>query len=187
MKDKIKEAFNEFNPEEDQKQKMFYKIKDEVEDLENKHRIPFQKLIIALASLIMIIFIAMPVLASKSSYIYDLMYLVSPSVAQSFMPIEKSHIDNNIKMEVVSASIYENQVEVYITMKDLIENRIDETTDLYDSYSINRPFDSGASCEKVGFDKNTGTVTFLIIINEWGNKEIKGDKITFTVGEFLNL
>ena len=89
-------------------------------------------------------------------------------------------------MEVLSANIHENIAEMYITMQDLTGNRIDETTDLYDSYSIKRPFDSSAHCELVGFDKSTKTATFLITIEEWGNKDITGDKITFSVNEFLS-
>ena len=71
-------------------------------------------------------------------------------------------------------------------MQDLTGDRIDGTTDLYDSYSINRPFDSSASCQRVGYDEKTKTATFLISITEWGNQKITGDKITFSVKEFLS-
>jgi hypothetical protein len=79
-----------------------------------------------------------------------------------------------------------NIAEIYITMQDLTGERIDETTDLYDSYSINRPFDSSASCQRVGYDEKTKTATFLITIYEWGTQKIAGDKITFSVKEFLS-
>ena len=36
-------------------------------------------------------------------------------------------------MEVISINIHENEAQIYITMQDLIGDRIDETTDLNDS------------------------------------------------------
>lgn len=58
--------------------------------------------------------------------------------------------------------------------------------EIYDSFSINRPFDSTAVCELAGFDVSAKKATFLITMNEWGNKNIEGDKITFSVREFLS-
>ncbi len=130
--------------------------------------------------------VAVPVLAATVDPVYRFMYTVSPGAAQFFMPVQKSDEDNDIKMEVVSAYIHDNAAEIYITMQDLTGERIDETTDLYDSYSINRPFDSSASCRRIRYDKETKTVTFLITINEWGHQNIIGDKITFSVKEFLS-
>ena len=116
----------------------------------------------------------MPALAARVEPIYELMYMISPTIAQFFMPVQKSDEDNGVKMEVVSAHIHDNVAEIYIIMQDLTKSRIDETTDLFDSYSINRPFDSSSHCESVGYDKNTKTATFLITIDEWGNKDIAG-------------
>lgn len=146
----------------------------------------FRKPVIALVTICLCLTIAMSALAATVEPIYELMYMVSPTIAQFFMPVQKSDKDNGIKMEVVSAYIHDNVAEIYITMQDLMQNRIDETTDLFDSYSINRPFDSSAHCERVGYDESTKTATFLITIEEWGTKDIKGDKITFTVREFLS-
>ncbi len=146
----------------------------------------FRKPIFVLVSICLCISFAMPVLAANVEPIYQLMYMVSPSVAQFFMPVRKSDEDNGIKMEVISAYVHDNIAEIYITMQDLTEDRIDETTDLFDSYSINCPFESSAYCECVGYNESTKTATFLITIKEWGIKEISGDKITFTVREFIS-
>lgn len=127
-----------------------------------------------------------PALAASVEPIYQLMYMVSPSIAQFYMPVQESDEDNGIKMEVVSSYIHDNIAEIYITMQDLTGDRIDETTDLYDSYSINRPFDSAATCQQVGYDEQTKTATFLISITEWQKQRIEGDKITFSVKEFLS-
>lgn len=152
----------------------------------SKKIILFRKSVVVIISLCICMSLAMPALAATVEPIYQLMYLVSPSIAQFFIPVQKTDEYNGIKMEVVSAYIHDNIAEIYITMKDLTENRIDSTTDLFDSYSINRSFDSSASCQSVGYDENTKTATFLITINEYGNKKLEGSKITFTVKEFLS-
>lgn len=146
----------------------------------------WRKPAIAFVCIFLCTFLVIPTLAATVKPIYQLMYMVSPSVAQFFMPVQKSDVENGIKMEVVSAYIHENKAEIYITMQDLTEDRIDKTTDLYDSYSINRPFDSSVHCERVGYDENTKTATFLITIKEWGKHNIKGNKLTFSVKEFLS-
>lgn len=146
----------------------------------------FRKPTIVVLSACLCMTLAVPVLAATVEPIHELMYMVSPAIAQLFVPVQKTDEDNGIKMEVVSAYIHENVAEIYITMQDLTSDRIDETTDLFDSYTIERPFDSSAYCQRVGYDESTKTATFLITIEEWGSKNIKGDKITFTVREFLS-
>lgn len=147
----------------------------------------FRKPAIAFVSICICLSFAVPALAANVEPIYRLMYIVSPQVAQFFMPVQKADEDNGIKMDVISAYIHDNIAEVYITMQDLTDkNRVDATTDLFDSYSINRPFDSAAHCERVGYDAGTKTATFLITIEQLDNKNIVGDKITFSVREFLS-
>ena len=146
----------------------------------------FLKPVTAVIAICICMSLAVPTLAATAEPVYRLMYAVSPSIAQFFMPVQKSDEDNGIKMEVVSAYIRGNAADIYITMQDLTGDRIDGTTDLNDSYSINRPFSSLASCQRVGYDEKTKTATFLISITEWGNRKIAGDKITFSVGEFIS-
>ena len=101
--------------------------------------------------------------------------------------IQLSCEDNGIKMEVLSAAVYENEAAIYISLQGLTDqNRIDETTDLFDSYHIKRAFDSSASCSRVAFDEEPGIATFLINISQWNDQEIGGDKITFYFTEFLS-
>lgn len=146
----------------------------------------FQKPAIILGLVCVCLFCSLPAWAASVEPVYQMMYLISPKIAQFFMPVQKADESDGIRMEVVSAFIHENIAEIYVTMQDLTGRRIDATTDLYDSYSINRPFDSSAYCERVGFDADTQTATFLIRIDEWGGQDIEGDKITFSVREFLS-
>jgi hypothetical protein len=185
----FKEEYKHMSDQVHPSDKLINQVIEAAHSNENKKSmkiILFRKPMIAIISLCICMSLAIPVLAATVEPIYQLMYLVSPSIAQFFIPVQKTDEDNGIKMEVVSAYIHDNIAEIYITMKDLTENRIDSTTDLFDSYSINRSFDSAASCQNVGYDENTKTATFLITINEYGNKQIEGNKITFSVKEFLS-
>lgn len=46
-------------------------------------------------------------------------------------------------------------------MQDLTGDRIDETMDLFDSYQINRPFDSSGACRLAGYDAQQKAAAFL--------------------------
>ena len=150
-------------------------------------RISFKRAVALVAAIILCITISVPVLAATVDPIYLMVYRVSPSLAQMLKPVQLSCEDNGIKMEVLSAAVYENEAAIYISLQDLTDqNRIDETTDLFDSYRINRGFDSSASCSRVSFNEETGIATFLINISQWNDQEIGGDKITFYFTEFLS-
>ena len=100
-------------------------------------------------------FITLPVLASNTT-IFQLMYLVSPELAQRFVPVQMWDESQGIRMEVVSASIQGNKAQIYITMQDMEGDRIDASTDLFDSYNIWANAGSSiGGCEKVGFDEET--------------------------------
>lgn len=185
----FRKQYNELNRQVSPNENLLKDTVDKINNFNKKYDNKvylFRKPSIVLASLCLCLAISIPALAATVEPMYQLMYRVSPTIAQFFMPIQKSDEDNGIKMEVVSAYIHDNVAEIYITMQDLEEQRIDETTDLFDSYSINRPFDSVAHCERIGYDESTKTATFLITIEEWDKKDISGDKITFTVREFLS-
>lgn len=185
----FKEKYRKINEQIYPGQELVNKIIDSINEPKRaakKAEIPFLKPVAILAILIVLVITVTPVLAANVPGVYQLMYHVSPTAAQFFMPVQKSCEDNGIKMEVAAAYIHDNVAEIYITMQDLTGKRVDKTTDLYDSYSINRPFDSSATCELIGYDDATRTATFLISITEWGNKKITGDKITFSVREFIS-
>ena len=101
-------------------------------------------------------------LAAASSTGYQVMYAVSPQATQFFTPVQRADEDQGIRMEVESASVHGNTVEVYVSFQDLEGSRIDGTTDLYDSYSLGRPFSSAGGCLFYRFDEETGKAGFLI-------------------------
>lgn len=127
--------------------------------------------------------------ANFSPSVYNLMQDVSPEVAQFFSPVRKSCENNGIQMEVISAYIHEGTAEVYISMQDLTGDRIDETIDLFDSYDIRSHFDIIGHCERIGYDADSKTATFLVTVTQHTNgKEVnlKGRKIKFSVKSFLS-
>jgi hypothetical protein len=139
------------------------------------------------ASLAVCFTLAVPAMAAADVQVaYEILYAVSPKIAQELKPVRMSCEDDGIKMEVISAYINGDKAEIYISMQDMTDDRIDETTDLFDSYSINRPFSSSGTCERISYDEETNIATFLISITQWGQKEIGGEKITFTVDKFLS-
>lgn len=141
----------------------------------------------SLAAAILLCFtLSISALAATVDPVYQALFNISPGVAQTLKPVKLSCEDQGIRMEVLSAAIYENEAAIYISLQDLIDDRIDETTDLFDSYRINRPFASVASCSFVSFDEETGTATFLIHISQLNNEKIEGEKITFSFSELLS-
>ena len=163
---------------------------NKVKNLSNTNNNKFIRVLLKPAVVMMTLimtYCSMPVLAANVPVIYDLMYQVSPSVAQYFIPVQKTCESNGIEMEVVSAYIKNDTAQVYITLKDLKGNRIDDTTDLNDSYKINRAFDCTIGhCENIGYDKKTGKATFLITITNNENKNITGEKLTFMMSNFIS-
>ncbi len=122
--------------------------------------------------------LTVPVLAASVEPVYELIYLVSPSAAQFFVPVQKSDTNNGIKMEVVSADIRGDTARIYITMQDLIGDRVDETIDLYDSYDIRLPFDGTGFFAGRWVTIQYPDSDLLITIKTDGQK-IAGKKITF--------
>lgn len=141
----------------------------------------------AMAACFCLVFsLAVPVMAASIPAFYDMLYAISPAAAQFFKPVQLSCEDNGIRMEVVATYIHEDTAEIYISMQDLEGTRLDETVDLFDSYQINSPFDYTGHCKLSNYDPDTQTAIFLITIEQWNEQNIIGDKLTFSIREFLS-
>lgn len=143
---------------------------------------------VAVFAAIMVFFaLSVPVLAAaRFEPAYDVLYRLFPAIAQKLKPVDMSCEDNGIRFEVISAYVENNEAVIYVSVQDLLADRIDETTDLFDSYSINTPFDCSSSCANIGYDAETKTATFLISITQMNEQDIVGDKITFRVQQMLS-
>ena len=71
-----------------------------------------------------------------SSSAYEALYTFFPGAAEFFSPVNESCVDNGIEMCVKAIYVHDDSADIYISMKDLTGDRIDETTDLFDSYEI---------------------------------------------------
>lgn len=138
------------------------------------------------AVLLICLCFAVPALAVNSPSIYRLMYAVSPSIAQFFVPVQKSCEYDGIRMEVVSVYVHDDTAEIYLTMQDLSGDRVDASIDLYDSYNLNIPFDNLGTCRQVGYEADTKTAIFLIRISTMDGSPIPGEKVTFSISCFLS-
>ena len=142
----------------------------------------------ALAAAILLAFaLSVPALAAADyEPAYKLLYSLSPAIAQGLKPVRMVSEDQGIVVEVVSALVEGSEAKVYLSVRDLVGGRIDETADLFDSYDINAPFGCSGYCENVGFDPQTKTATFLVSISQYdesgADRDIAGDKITSACG-----
>ena len=122
---------------------------------------------------------------AENDFAYDTMYRISPAIAQKLKPVHESCIDKGIKLEVESAVIEDNEAKMLVSLKDVEGNRIDATTDLFDSYDIRSPYDQACGCAYHGFDEETGKATFFLDISNMNREPIAGDKITFVVSKIM--
>lgn len=124
--------------------------------------------------------------AAGSMTAYDVLSGIYPEVAAKLMPVKISCDDGGIRMEVEGVSVQKDSAYVYISMQDLEGNRIDDTIDLFDSYSIHTNADQVGNCTLVSYDQEIGKATFLITVQQMGGRPIEGSAMTFSVSKFLS-
>ncbi len=115
----------------------------------------------------------------------EMLYAFFPSAVQAFTPVQLSCEYDGIKMEVISAEIDGDEAQVYISMQDLEDDRIDRSIDLFDSGNIRTPHDVSGSCQKIGFDEETKTAFFLVYLKHTNGENFRKDKVTFSVSQAL--
>ncbi len=183
MTTQFKDRYQEWNEKVQPSGELLGRLLSEIP--EEPHRRRWGRGVAAAAALLLAVNISLPVLAGTVPGIYELMYLVSPAVAQFYKPVQMADEYDGIRMEVVATYIHEETAEIYITFQDLEGDRLDETTDLYDSYSIHTSGSAIGSCQKVGYDPESRTLTYLITVTQEEGRKIEGEKLTFSVGGYL--
>lgn len=110
-----------------------------------------------------------------------LVALVSPEVAVMLQPIDMNSEYDGIKMEVIAAMNDDEMAVIYVTLQDLIGERIDETIDLYNySFTGGRMF----TTEMVYFDEQTKMATLRIQGN--GGEKLNNKKMNLSIDSFLS-
>lgn len=160
----------------------------EAESAFYQKKTPHHKRWLAAACICLCLFCLVPAFATTASgFGYELLYAISPGIAQRLKPVNISCVDKGIEMNVVAAEIKGEKANILVSMRDTIGARLDETTDLFDSYDIHTPYDQMGGCSLVDYDKETNTATFMLEIEQLHHVLIPGDKITFSVGQLLSL
>lgn len=145
-----------------------------------------KKIIALAATLVVLLVCAIPVAAAPVSRpAYDLLYAVSPQLAQKMKPVQRSDVKDGIQMEVISADVKDDTAEILVAFKDLESDRIDGTTDLFDSFTIRTPYDSMGTCRFEHYDSETGVAVYMVLLQNMNEKKYAGSKITFSVRELL--
>jgi len=159
-----------------------YDIYNEVTNRINtrKYKLDFKKGIL-MTTIAFFCIITISVAAATIPSFNKLLYIVSPEIAGLLQDVSSSSENNGIRMEVVAAMNDNEMAVIYVTMQDLIDNRIDETLDIYDfSLTGGKMFNS----QIVHFDEETGVATLRIQVN--GGKSLNGKILGFNVDSFLS-
>lgn len=152
-----------------------------------RRRINVRTAVALVAAVLVCMLVSLPVLAASDvDYAYEIVYMVSPEIAQKLKPVNARCVDNGVEMQVTGAHIVGDQALIYINMTDLEGDKFDGTIDLYDSCDINTPYDCYGTCSFVAYDEATRTASFLVSIGNMNKEPMPGDKITFSVGCFLS-
>lgn len=172
----IKKALNTINTPE-------YDIGLEVEKKIKSHKYPMssKKSISVALAVCLCLMLSVGVMAATIPSFRNLLSIVTPDIALMLQPVEISSEDNGIKMEVVAAMNDDEMAVIYVTMQDLLGNRIDETLDIY-QYSLTgaRTF----NCQIVNYDEKTKTATLRMEAN--GGEKLNGKKVSFRIDSFLS-
>lgn len=185
----FKEEYRRYNEAIRPAKALVEEMKDEVrqrEEVRRSVRLRIVRDVFAAAAACICIFVGIPTLAANIDPIYSIMYRVSPKLAQQFRLVQTWDEDQGIRMEVAAVYIEGGEIQAYITLQDLEGDRIDETTDLNDSYSLLSSVDTygGGGYAPVSYDAETGKATFLVMQGQF-EEDIKGEKVTFSLRELL--
>ena len=162
---------------------------DFIADAEVNARRRIRKFPIVLAAVLLCMALTVSALAAADvEPVYNFLYQLSPAIAQKLKPVRMSCVDSGIELEVISANIEDNAAQVYLALRDLEGDRVDETTDLFDSWSFHTPFDSANTCTLESYDASTHTATFYVLMTAADGADIRPEdgKVTFSVREFLS-
>jgi len=127
--------------------------------------------------------------AAGNENAFQVVYEMFPDIAMNLVTINESCEDNGIKMSVEGINIEGDTADVYISLQDVSGNRIDETTDLFDSYDIRTgedyQGDRMAGCSFVNYDEESKKATFLLSITNMQGTPMSNDKVTFLLSKIL--
>lgn len=180
MNEKAKNLYEGITNIEDDLIEAAYSYKEPVH-----HKKTVKRIIAAAACLCICAVASLPVMAaSGSDFAYDKLYSFAPGIAQKMKPVNEVCVDQGIELKVVSVNVENNRADILVSLKDVEENRINGTVDLFDSYGIHAAGNTVNGCSFVEFDYSTKTAYFLLDIEQDGIKPF-GNKVTFSLDRIL--
>jgi len=150
-----------------------------------KKHFTLRKAVAAFAMIVLVFAISVPTLAVINfEPAYDLLYLLSPTIAQQLKPVQMSCEDNGIKFEVISANVEGDEATIFVSVQDLEGERIDGTTMLIPGFSPDAFSEAQIVCRNISYASKARTATFLITIKQWDG--FAGEKLTIRVWGLWN-
>lgn len=148
----------------------------------SSHRFPLRRAALAGAAAALFL-CAVPAAAAVWDPAYQFFYQIAPAAAQFFQPVQERCTDQGITLSVSAVRVEGDTAQAYLTLSG---GTVDETTDLFDSWSFHLPFDQTGTCERVAWDAETGTVTFLCTTKTLDGSPIPtGGKMTVSLRQLL--
>lgn len=139
---------------------------------------------IALAmACVLILSVTTSAMAASSPEFNKWLYRFLPDIAMYLRPVNMSCEDQGIRMEVQAIYVEGDSADILVSVQDLTGDRLDGTTDLFDSYYIDTPGGASAGCHHIEYDEETRTNTFYIHYRS--EHAITQDKITFSFSQLL--
>lgn len=162
-------------------------VEEAAQPMAARRRVPLKRIAALAAALLLMLSCSVSALAAADvEPAYELLYAVSPALAQTLKPVRMAAEDNGIRMEVVSARVEGDTALIYLSLRDLTGSRIDATTDLFDSLLIRRTFDSSNTIQLDHYDEETGTAYYLYQMTQLNGRDIRGKKVTVSLSRFLS-
>lgn len=173
---KKKDLFNSFKsikPNDRQKSKMLNEILNHKEDHRKfKKRKP--KLVMALS---LVLIMTTTVIATNIDSFVNLLDKINPEIVEFIHPVEEVSIDKDIKMEVIAVGRYDNMVKLYISVEDLVSDRIGEDLSFLDYYSIKGA--NSYSWSMLDYDKENKKA--ILFIEAENDTKFEGEHLSFNV------
>lgn len=144
------------------------------------------KIAVILAAAALAITVPLPAMAAADNEkAYDILYGVSPAIAQTLKPVHDSSTDNGITFEVLSTGMTDYSAFAYLALHDNEGDRIRNKTLVNNlEYHLGILDDKLiGSCEYIGYDEeNQRALLLMSIVGMDAEKpDIEGKKVTLTI------
>lgn len=143
-----------------------------------------KKLGVCVAAVLLLLFGGVSAaVAAGNIQAYEIVYSLYPDMAKRLVPIHESCVDKGIKMSVEAIHIDGNTASIYLSLQDIEGSLIDESVDLFDSYSIHTNVAQIGGCTLVSYDEVNKLATFLVTVQQ--EESIAGKYMSFSVSKIL--